>query len=152
GINHVRRYNKKFDLGPVAEREILIAEGMLCGAAVAVVGDHDEAEILVAADPGRLEAKETVFGDVRVVFLEGADHVLAPGIGAGLSPEMPDSAGPGFRVEKVVVVAPKRVDRDNDGNDRQRGAQAPGEGLTRRTANPAETSGKAQPALEPPLR
>src|SRR5260370_39339205 len=124
---------------------------MLGRPAVAVVADHDKAEIFVTGNPRRFNAKEAVVGNVLVMFLERTDHVLAPGVGTRLGPAVPDSGGPGFGVEKVIVASPQRVDGDQDRSDRQAGAQAPGERITRRAANPAQAAGKPQPAFEPAL-
>src|SRR5262249_24848377 len=125
-INHVRGNHQEFHVGPFAEEQTLIAERMLGGAAVAVIGDHDEAEIAVT-DSLRFHAKEAVTGNVRVMPLKGADHVLAPGVGPGFGPAMPYAGGPGFGIEEVIVIAPQGIDGDKDRNDRQTGTQAPSE-------------------------
>src|SRR5215467_2373748 len=107
---------------------------------------------VAAGDPGRthLIAEEAVLRDalVAVMLPERRDHVLAPGVGAGRGPAVPDAAGPGFGVEEIIQ-APDRADGDEDGGERQAHLEAPAQGRARRVTHLAHAPREAQPARKP---
>jgi len=129
-VNHIRGDESELHIGPLSQEQVLVPQRLLRGAALARVAQDEKGKIRIAADAVGLEQEQALGCNMGIALLDGLDHVLAPDVGAGRRPVIPDAGGPALAVEKPAE-APHRVDRDQDRRGRQANLEPPAQSSTR---------------------
>ena len=83
-VDHVRRADEELDVGPLSQREITVAQRVLCAASVAIIADDEKREVVRTDHSLRLDAEVPIIGDRPVMFLQGQHHVFPPAVGTRL--------------------------------------------------------------------